>query len=206
MRPLPQPVKAPLAAGPKLFVDAAKGSDANAGSQAAPWKSLAHATRQLKPGDTLYLRGGTFYEKVALTRSGTTNALITIASFPGELAVIDGGLREFAGADLGPLDVHHDRDLALEPLGNRAHPADGGADPVVARVGHVEADDIHAAADQLLQHRLALGRGTEGDDDLGVAERAGRHGGRLSTGYSRSHAESSADLGVEVTSADLDPD
>lgn len=95
MRPLPQAVKAPLAVGPKLFVDAARGSDANAGSQAAPWKSLAHATRQLKPGDTLYLRGGTYYEKVALTRSGTTNAPITIASFPGELAVIDGGLREF---------------------------------------------------------------------------------------------------------------
>jgi len=95
MRPLPQAVKAPLATGPKLFVDAARGNDANAGSQAAPWKSLAHATRQLRPGDTLYLRGGTYYEKVALTRSGTTNAPITIASFPGELAVIDGGLREF---------------------------------------------------------------------------------------------------------------
>jgi hypothetical protein len=95
MRPLPQPVKAPLAAGPKFFVDAACGTDANAGSQAAPWKSLAYATRQLNPGDTLYLRGGTYYEKLALTRSGTTNAPITIASFPGELAVIDGGLREF---------------------------------------------------------------------------------------------------------------
>lgn len=95
MRPLPQAVKSPLAAGPKHFVDAARGNDANAGSQAAPWKSLAHATRQLKPGDTLYVRGGTYYEKVALTRSGTTNAPITIASFPGELAMIDGGLREF---------------------------------------------------------------------------------------------------------------
>ena len=95
MRPLPQPVKAPLTAGPKLFVDAARGNDASAGTQVAPWKSLAHATRQLKPGDTLYLRGGTYYEKVSLTRSGTTNAPITIASFPGELAAIDGGLREF---------------------------------------------------------------------------------------------------------------
>lgn len=93
MRPLP--VKTPLAAGPKLFVDVARGNDANAGSPAAPWKSLAHATRQLQPGDTLFLRGGTYYEKVALTRSGTTNAPITIASYPGELAVIDGGLREF---------------------------------------------------------------------------------------------------------------
>ena len=96
MRPLPQPIQSALATGPKLFVDAARGRDGNAGTEKAPWKSLAHATRQLKPGDTLYLRGGTFYEKVALTRSGTTNAPITIASFPGELAVIDGGLREFA--------------------------------------------------------------------------------------------------------------
>ena len=96
MRPLPQPIQSALATGPKLFVDAARGRDGNAGTEKAPWKSLAHATRQLKPGDTLYLRGGTFYEKVALTRSGTTNAPITIASFPGELAVIDSGLREFA--------------------------------------------------------------------------------------------------------------
>ena len=95
MRPLPQSVKAPLAVGPKLFVDAVRGNDTGAGSPAAPWKSLAHATRQLQPGDTLYLRGGMYYEKVSLTRSGTTNAPITIASFPGELAVIDGGLREF---------------------------------------------------------------------------------------------------------------
>lgn len=95
MRPLPQALKVTLVSGPKHFVDAARGNDTNAGSQAAPWKSLAHATRQLKPGDTLYLRGGTYYEKVTLTRSGTTNAPITIASFPGELAVIDGGLREF---------------------------------------------------------------------------------------------------------------
>lgn len=95
MRPLPVAVKSPLAKGPKLFVDAARGNDAGAGTERAPWKSLVHALRQLKPGDTLYLRGGTFYEKVALTQSGTTNAPITIASFPGELAVIDGGLREF---------------------------------------------------------------------------------------------------------------
>ena len=95
MRPLPQPVKAPLAAGPKLFVDAARGNDTNVGSERAPWRTLAHATRRLQPGDTLYLRGGTFHEQVSLTRSGTSNAPITIASFPGELAVIDGGLREF---------------------------------------------------------------------------------------------------------------
>lgn len=95
MRPLPVALERPLASGAKLFVDAARGNDGNAGTAQAPWKTLAHALRRLKPGDTLYLRGGTYHEKVFLSRSGTAEAPITIASHPGELAIIDGGLREF---------------------------------------------------------------------------------------------------------------
>ncbi len=94
-RPLPAAADQPLTGGPKLFVDVARGDDANAGTVQAPWKTLAHALRRLKPGDTLYLRGGTYYEKVFLSRSGTAEAPITVASYPGELAVLDGGLREF---------------------------------------------------------------------------------------------------------------
>jgi hypothetical protein len=55
MRPLPQASDRPLAEGAAKFVDAEKGDDANAGTQAAPWKTLKHAFRQLQPGDTLYL-------------------------------------------------------------------------------------------------------------------------------------------------------
>lgn len=95
MRPLPGVAKAPLAGGPKRFVDAARGDDGNAGSEQAPWKSLGHALRRLTPGDTLYLRGGTYGERVALSKSGTEEAPITISSYPGELAIMDGGLREF---------------------------------------------------------------------------------------------------------------
>src|SRR5262249_44252030 len=81
--------------GTKRFVDASRGSEAAAGTEQAPWKTLAHALRQLKPGDTLLIRGGTYYEKVSLSRSGTEQSPITIRSYPGELVVIDGGLREF---------------------------------------------------------------------------------------------------------------
>lgn len=84
-----------MANGPKLYVDAARGDDTHAGTAQAPWKTLAHALRRLKPGDTLYLRGGIYHEKVSLSRSGTAEAPITIASHPGELAILDGGAREF---------------------------------------------------------------------------------------------------------------
>src|SRR5262245_47284380 len=71
LRPLPQARKEALASGPKRFVDANRGDDAHEGSEDLPWQTLGHAFRQLKPGDTLYLRDGVFYEKPALTRSGT---------------------------------------------------------------------------------------------------------------------------------------
>ena len=96
MRPLPVATKRQLATGPKRFVDSVRGSDSAAGTEQAPWKTLRHALRQLQAGDTLYLRGGMYYETVSLTRSGTAEAPITISSYPGELAVLDGGLREFA--------------------------------------------------------------------------------------------------------------
>jgi hypothetical protein len=95
MRPLPAAMDRPMAGGPKLCVDATRGDDKNVGSLESPWRTLGHALRQLKPGDTLYLRGGVYYEKPFLSRTGTVDAPITIASYPGELAIIDGGLREF---------------------------------------------------------------------------------------------------------------
>src|SRR5262245_47284757 len=80
MRPLPQPVKRTIANGPKRFVDAKRGNDAAAGTEQAPWRTLQHAARQLRPGDTLYLREGTYFEHVALPQSGTSEAPITICS------------------------------------------------------------------------------------------------------------------------------
>jgi hypothetical protein len=95
MRPLPLPATQPLPKGTTYFVDAVKGNDRNDGSEARPWKSIQHGQRRLRPGETLCLRGGTFYEKVRLTSSGTAQAPIVIASYPGEIAVIDSGQREF---------------------------------------------------------------------------------------------------------------
>lgn len=55
---------------------------------------MQHAVAQLKPGDTLYLRGK-FYEHVTVELQGTEQQPITIRSLPEHQATIDGGLREF---------------------------------------------------------------------------------------------------------------
>ena len=79
MRPLPAATKRPLEKGPTYFVDAVKGDDKNDGSEARPWRTVQHGANRLRPGDTLYLRGGAYYEKVRLTRSGTAAAPIVLA-------------------------------------------------------------------------------------------------------------------------------
>ena len=108
IRPLPVASTRPLGDGPALYVDAKRGSDQGDGSDAKPWKTLTHAARQLKPGDTLCLRGGTYHEHATISARGTESKPITIRSAPGELAVIDGGLREFYEAPATAWETYPD--------------------------------------------------------------------------------------------------
>ncbi|HRJ73907.1 MAG TPA: hypothetical protein PLS03_16910, partial [Terrimicrobiaceae bacterium] len=88
----------PLAEGPGYFVDARTGDDAADGAKDRPWRTIQHAMDRLRPGDTLYLRAGTYFENVYCSIQGTAEKPVTIRSYPGEAAVLDGGFREFQEA------------------------------------------------------------------------------------------------------------
>lgn len=85
----------PLGEGRSYFVDARRGDDMAAGTLAAPWKTMAHAIRQLHAGDTLCLREGVYYENVSVSLAGRADAPITIRGYPGERTILDGSLSEF---------------------------------------------------------------------------------------------------------------
>jgi len=95
LREAPPPSTRPLAKGPHFFADPLRGDDDNDGTRAAPWKTIGYAVKQLRPGDTLVLRGGTYYENVYCALQGREDASITVRCYPNEQAVLDGGLREF---------------------------------------------------------------------------------------------------------------
>lgn len=81
--------------GPVYYVDSKTGNDSSNGSLEAPWESIQQSLEKLSPGDTLLLRGGTYYENVYCSIAGLKDQPITIQSYPGEVAVIDGGFSEF---------------------------------------------------------------------------------------------------------------
>src|SRR5512141_320983 len=85
-----------------LFVGEAKGAEffvapnpapGGVGSAKHPW-SLAYALSQpadVKPGDTIWLRGGTYSGTFASYLAGTASQPIIVRQYPGERAKLDGG-------------------------------------------------------------------------------------------------------------------
>lgn len=78
-----------------LFVDATRGDDAGEGTLASPWRTIAKAIEHIRPGQTIVLRAGTYYEQVRISARGTADAPITLRAFPKELVILDGGFPEF---------------------------------------------------------------------------------------------------------------
>jgi len=71
---------------------APNGSDANDGSEASPFATVQKAQDVAQAGDLVYVRGGT-YQPTASTHfktAGSAAKPIVLASYPGELPIIDG--------------------------------------------------------------------------------------------------------------------
>src|SRR5712691_1573468 len=74
------------------------GSDASAGTLAAPFATLQKAVNLANPGDTIYMRGGTYaIVQTAITRSGNSGSYINIFNYPGEVPILDGVASQLTG-------------------------------------------------------------------------------------------------------------
>lgn len=74
----------------KLFVSP-EGNDSNPGTIEKPFKTLLKAVGVTKPGTTVILRGGTYYEgDLVLPVKGSQTKPIVIKAYPGEKVALDG--------------------------------------------------------------------------------------------------------------------
>ena len=94
----PESALVSLASGTAYYVSQT-GNDTNAGTMSAPWRTIQHAAKSVKAGDTINIRTGVYNEAVTPTVSGSpSTGSVTFQSYPGELAIIDGtGLKVVNG-------------------------------------------------------------------------------------------------------------
>lgn len=67
------------------------GSDANPGTEAAPFATISRAMNTARPGDTIYVRGGVYVVDRTITTpsSGTADSTIKLWAYPGEDPLLD---------------------------------------------------------------------------------------------------------------------
>ncbi|MFQ5640847.1 MAG: right-handed parallel beta-helix repeat-containing protein [bacterium] len=89
-------------AGEVFYVSPA-GNDSNVGSFDSPWAKMISGINRMSPGDTLYLRGGTYQEgEIWIKRKdlgGGPGKYKTIKAYPGEIPSLGGGRRVINFAD-----------------------------------------------------------------------------------------------------------
>jgi hypothetical protein len=124
------------------------GSDSDAGTRHAPWRTIAFALEQAEPGDTVYLRAGVYREAVRLPRSGSRrNGFITLRNYPFETAVIDGSDLSVDGGEQGLITIADRSYVRIQGLRLTNFHADDGAVPMgifVTGAGeHIQLLDNH---------------------------------------------------------------
>ncbi|MEZ4698725.1 MAG: right-handed parallel beta-helix repeat-containing protein [Rhodothermales bacterium] len=74
------------------WVDAAKGSNSNPGTETAPWATVKYAAQHssVQPGDAILIREGVYYGEIIPARGGTSGKRIAYVGYPGEDVVISG--------------------------------------------------------------------------------------------------------------------
>src|SRR6266540_1785598 len=88
------------------FYASPTGTHSASGTLASPWDlRTALNSSLIQPGDTVYLRGGVYYGKYNTPLTGTAASPITIRSYPGEWARLDGYAPVTPTATIGSTDT-----------------------------------------------------------------------------------------------------
>lgn len=73
-----------------VYYVSTSGNDSNPGTFNLPWRTIQHAADMVRPGDTVYVRGGVYHEAIFTSNGGTQDFPVRYMAYPGEVPIIDG--------------------------------------------------------------------------------------------------------------------
>ena len=122
------------------------GDDANPGTQEQPFGTFPKAISEVMPGDTIYVRGGTYDLTSTITitavKSGTESEMITLTAFENETPILD-----FSGQSQGPKGISlrsnywHIRGLQIKGAGDNGMEINFGFNNIIERCAFYENRD-----------------------------------------------------------------
>ena len=79
--------------GGKTWYVSTQGKDTGSGAEDEPFGTIQSGVNAAEPGDTVFVRGGTYRETVFIRKSGAQGKPITIRNYPGEQPVIEADVK-----------------------------------------------------------------------------------------------------------------
>ena len=80
---------APMTA-PTYYYVAPTGNDSSPGTESQPWRTIGKANSTMQPGDTVYVREGTYTnQRIQPANSGTSGNYMSYLAYPGETPTLD---------------------------------------------------------------------------------------------------------------------
>ncbi|KUF22731.1 right-handed parallel beta-helix repeat-containing protein [Bacillus safensis] len=95
---------------------AVNGNDKNPGTKQKPFRTLKKAASMAKAGTTIYMRGGTYKEKLIVRHSGTKKAPVVFQAYGKEKPVISGASLKGNQADGGLVTIDQKSYITLKGL------------------------------------------------------------------------------------------
>jgi len=131
---------APLPASAAVYYVAQNGSDGNPGSESHPWLTIQKAADELVAGDTVFVRAGTYHERVEPRNSGEPESQISYQAYPGDNVTIDGTDIDASQWDEGVIHIEEKSHIRIEGF-RIANATDAGI--LVAGSSHIAIQGNH---------------------------------------------------------------
>ena len=112
------------------------GSDSHTGTLNNPFRTIEKAVTVVQPGETIYVRGGTWNLTATITlgKSGAENSRITLQAYPGEIPVLDFSSQALGGSNRGVVltgNWWHIKGLRITGAGDNGMLITGGSNNLV---------------------------------------------------------------------------
>ncbi|XXF78734.1 right-handed parallel beta-helix repeat-containing protein [Myxococcaceae bacterium GXIMD 01537] len=177
--PTPEPEVPPAPEFTRVLWVAPGGNDAAAGTEAAPWRTVAKALAGVRPGEAIFLKSGTYSERLKLEeRGGSASQWLTLKAAPGATPVLKGGtgsatsLIDVRGAywriEGLTVDVAGDRAFAVLWRGAGAHHGVLRGSTLKSGTNGAGANVAESASDILIEGNTIFDFDRSGDDSHGV--------------------------------------
>lgn len=122
------------------------GDDANPGTKEQPFGTLPKAISEVTPGDTIYVRGGTYEitETIFITavKNGSEDQLVTMTAFQNEIPLLDFSEQRFGDKGISlRANYWHIRGLQIKGAGDNGMEINFGSNNIIERCAFFENRD-----------------------------------------------------------------